>query len=76
MLLNNYLIFSKSGKPVKPKTTLQVVSDTGQNKAMVTPIRIYGSIYRDDNTLCIGHGTEITLTFENIVSFPHKVVRT
>ncbi|XP_049819073.1 WD repeat-containing protein 43 [Aethina tumida] len=56
----------KSGKPVKPKTTLQVVSDTGQNKAMVTPIRIYGSIYRDDNTLCIGHGTEITLTFENI----------
>ncbi|CAH0546158.1 unnamed protein product [Brassicogethes aeneus] len=56
----------KCGKPLKPKTTLQVVSDTGQNKSLVVPIKIFGSIFRDDNTLCIGHGTEIIITFENI----------
>lgn len=63
-----YKPFRKCSKPFKPKTTLQVVSDTGQSNDMVTPIRIIGAIYRDDDTLCIGHGTEIILTFENVVS--------
>nr|XP_023026900.1 WD repeat-containing protein 43 [Leptinotarsa decemlineata] len=56
----------KCGKPLKPKTTIQVVSDAGHSKNTVTPIRIFGAIYRDDDSLCIGHGTEIVLTFENV----------
>lgn len=52
---------------MKPKTTIQVVSDTGQSKDTVIPIRIVGAVYRDDDTICIGHGSEILLTFENVV---------
>uniref|UniRef100_A0A6P7GDA3 WD repeat-containing protein 43 n=1 Tax=Diabrotica virgifera virgifera TaxID=50390 RepID=A0A6P7GDA3_DIAVI len=58
----------KSGKPIKPKTTIQVVSDTGQSEEeVVNPIRIVGAFHRDSETLCIGHGTDVLLTFENIV---------
>ncbi|XP_057651400.1 WD repeat-containing protein 43 [Diorhabda carinulata] len=56
----------KSDKPLKPKTTIQVVSDTGQTAEMVTPIRIAGAFFIDNETICIGHGSEILLTFENI----------
>lgn len=56
----------KSDKPFKPKTTVQVVSDTGQTNEMVTPIRIAGAFFIDNETLCIGHGSEILLTFEKI----------
>ncbi|KAJ8920002.1 hypothetical protein NQ315_006532, partial [Exocentrus adspersus] len=65
----------KCNKPFKPKTTLQVVSDTGQSNETVTPIRIMGVIYRDDETLCIGYGTEIILTFENIEVSAYKKVQ-
>ncbi|KAG5899254.1 hypothetical protein JTB14_035432 [Gonioctena quinquepunctata] len=65
----------KCGKPLKPKTTIQVVSDTGQTKDVVTPLRIIGAIYRDDKTLCIGHGTEILITFENLSIESHKKVQ-
>ncbi|XP_056630319.1 WD repeat-containing protein 43 [Diorhabda sublineata] len=57
----------KSDKPLKPKTTIQVVKqDTGQTAEMVTPIRIAGAFFIDSETICIGHGSEILLTFENI----------
>ncbi|XP_018566878.1 WD repeat-containing protein 43 [Anoplophora glabripennis] len=65
----------KCNKPFKPKTTLQVVSDTGQSNEVVTPIRIIGAIYRDDETLCLGYGTEILLTFENVEISAYKKVQ-
>ncbi|KAJ8926553.1 hypothetical protein NQ314_021069 [Rhamnusium bicolor] len=65
----------KCSKPFKPKTTIQVVSDTGQSMELVTPIRIIDAIYKDDETICIGHGTEIILTFENILITSFKKVQ-
>ncbi|CAG9816276.1 unnamed protein product [Phaedon cochleariae] len=62
----------KCGKPLKPKTTVQVVTDTGQTNDVVSPIRIMGAIYRDEETLCIGHGTDILLTFENLLISSYK----
>ncbi|KAJ8959403.1 hypothetical protein NQ318_022091 [Aromia moschata] len=64
----------KCNKPLKPKTTVQVVSDAGQSKELVKPIRIVGALFRDDETLCVGHGTEVALTFENISVSYHKKV--
>lgn len=58
-------LFRKCDKPLKPKTTVQVVSDTGQNQ--VKPIKIFGSRFVDSETVCVGHGSEVVLTFENVV---------
>lgn len=44
---------------------MQVVSDTGQNQ--VKPIKIFGARFIDSETVCVGHGSEVVLTFENVV---------
>lgn len=59
---------------MKPKTTIQVIADTGKSSDLVSPIRIFGAIYRDSKTLCIGHGNELILTFENISISDYKKV--
>ncbi|KAF7269513.1 WD repeat-containing protein 43 [Rhynchophorus ferrugineus] len=56
----------KCEKPIKPKTTIQVAGDAGGQNSLVIPIRILASIFRDSETLCVGHGSESTLTFENL----------
>lgn len=43
------------------------MSDTGQNNEPVRPIRIFGARFLDSETLCLGHGSEVVLTFENVV---------
>ncbi|XP_030763020.1 WD repeat-containing protein 43 [Sitophilus oryzae] len=56
----------KSGKPLKPKSTIQVACDTGKQNDLVTPIRIFGATFRDSESICIGHGSDVILTFENV----------
>ncbi|KAL1517688.1 hypothetical protein ABEB36_001423 [Hypothenemus hampei] len=63
----------KCDKPLKPQTTLQVVSDTGQSNEPVKPIKIFGAKFADSQTLRIGHGSEILLTFENVTLSSKKV---
>lgn len=58
-------IFRKCTKPLKPKTTIQVVTEQSEK---VVPIKIFGATYRNNDTLCICYGKENILTFENIVS--------
>ncbi|XP_050312161.1 WD repeat-containing protein 43 [Anthonomus grandis grandis] len=55
----------KCDKPLKPKMTIRVVSDTGQSE-QVAPIRIFGARFLDSETVCLGHGSEVILTFENV----------
>ncbi|CAH1993955.1 unnamed protein product [Acanthoscelides obtectus] len=64
--LFQHTLNGKCSKPLKPKTSIQVVSDTGQSKDTITPIRILGASFVDSETLCIGYGSEAILHFENI----------
>lgn len=57
--------FRKCNKPLKPKTTIQVVSDS---KESIIPIHITAGNYRDAQTLCISYGNSVVQTFEDIVS--------
>ncbi|CAG9763880.1 unnamed protein product [Ceutorhynchus assimilis] len=57
---------SKCDKPVKPKTTVQVVS-AGQSNDPVKPIRIFSARFVDSDTLSVAHGADPILTFENVV---------
>lgn len=43
-----------------------MIADTEKSSDLVTPIRIFGVIHRDEGTLCIGYGNEILLSFENV----------
>ncbi|RZB40003.1 WD repeat-containing protein 43 [Asbolus verrucosus] len=54
----------KCSKPLKPKTTIQVVSDSRED--VISPIHITAAVYRDTQTLCIGYGSAVVQTFENI----------
>lgn len=63
-----FLIIRKCGKPLKPKTTLQVASDGSQNNSAVIPIPIIGAFLQSNNSLTIGYGNNLLLTFENMVS--------
>ncbi|KAJ8972160.1 hypothetical protein NQ317_010115 [Molorchus minor] len=73
--LYRHTLNGKCNKPLKPKTTVQVVSDTGVSNELVTPIKIVGAVYRDDEALCIGHGTDVVLTFENIILNYNKKIQ-
>ncbi|KAF2897424.1 hypothetical protein ILUMI_08750 [Ignelater luminosus] len=57
----------KCNKPIKPKTTLQIASDVGHSNAVVVPIPIVSVFLHQDLSLTIGHGSEIVLSFENVV---------
>lgn len=61
-------IYRKCGKPLKPKTTVRVASDTGQNNSLVVPIPIVSSFFQSHTNLIIGYGSSHIITFENIVS--------
>jgi hypothetical protein len=54
---------------LKPKVTVQVASDTGQNqsKDAVQPIPIFGAKKRESNIL-IAYGSPVFLSFETVVS--------
>lgn len=60
--------YRKCGKPVKPKVTIQVASDTGQSKELVTPLPILAAFFHEDTSIMIAHGNNVLLTFENVVS--------
>ena len=54
---------------MKPKVTVQIASDTGQNqsKDAVQPIPIFGAKKQGSNIL-IAYGSPVFLSFETIVS--------
>jgi hypothetical protein len=56
-------------KPLKPRVTVQIASDTGQSqsKDAVQPIPILGAKKQGSNIL-IAHGSPVLLSFETIVS--------
>ncbi|KAI4471388.1 wd repeat-containing protein 43 [Holotrichia oblita] len=64
-----HMLNGKRNKPLKPKTTIQIASDTGQN---VFPIPIMGAQFQKDLSLLICHGSSILLTFENITINTHE----
>ncbi|XP_060519596.1 WD repeat-containing protein 43 [Cylas formicarius] len=58
----------QNDKPLKPKTTIQVVSEIGHSDETVSPLRISGArLQPDGESLCIGYGSQRFLTFENVV---------
>lgn len=57
----------KCAKPVKPRVTIQVVSDTGQTDSIVSPIPIVGAIFKANTNLTIGYGNSLFLRFEDVV---------
>lgn len=57
----------KSNKPIKPKTTIQIVSDSREDE-VVSPMYITAAQYRDVEALCICYGSAVAQTFEDIVS--------
>ncbi|XP_044257003.1 WD repeat-containing protein 43, partial [Tribolium madens] len=63
----------RSNKPIKPKTTIQIVSDSGTKD--VNPIHITASAYRSADTLCICYGSSIVQTFEEITISSYKKVQ-
>ncbi|GJQ77781.1 hypothetical protein Trydic_g16043 [Trypoxylus dichotomus] len=66
-----HVLNGKCNKPIKPKTTIQVASDMGEN---VVPIPIIGAQFQKDLSLLICHGSQFFLTFENItVNIQEKV---
>ncbi|XP_015833864.1 WD repeat-containing protein 43 isoform X2 [Tribolium castaneum] len=64
----------KSNKPIKPKTTIQIVSDSGTKDA-VNPIYITAAAYRSAETLCICYGSAVVQTFEDITISSYKKVQ-
>ncbi|XP_066254470.1 WD repeat-containing protein 43 [Euwallacea similis] len=56
----------KCDKPLKPKSAIQVVSDTGQTNEPVKPLRVFGARFIDSDTVCLGHGSDLILTFEQV----------
>ncbi|XP_063919730.1 WD repeat-containing protein 43 isoform X2 [Zophobas morio] len=66
-----YTLNGKCSKPIKPKTTVQIVADSQQN-GTVSPIHIAAATYRDAETLCICYGTSITQIFEDVKVSAYK----
>ena len=62
-----FFFFRKCDKPLKPKITVQIASDTGQAKETVQSIPIMGAHPQGEDIL-ICHGTPVFLSFETIVS--------
>ena len=63
------VFYRKCPKPLKPKVTVQIASDTGQSqsKDAVQPIPIFGAKKRGSSIL-IAYGSPVFLSFETIVS--------
>jgi hypothetical protein len=56
----------KSSKPVKPKTTIRVVSDSKEGDG-VSPMYVTAAVHRDSQVICICYGSAVVQTFEDIV---------
>lgn len=67
------LIHSKCGKPVKPRVTIQVASDT--NDSIVTPIPIIGATFQPNANLTIAYGNHLFLQFENVTLNDYEKVQ-
>lgn len=67
------IFYRKCQKPLKPKVTVQIASDTGQNKESVLPVPIHGAKMCDSYTILIAHGNSIYMSFEKIVSTLHSL---
>ncbi|XP_067007898.2 WD repeat-containing protein 43 [Anabrus simplex] len=62
-------------KPLKPKVTIQVASDTGQNKETVKPIPILGGHLCDCNVALLAYGNQVFLAFERIaLDYQEKIM--
>ena len=63
------VVYRKCSKPLKPKVTVQIASDTGQSqsKDAVQPIPILGA-KKQGSDILIAYGNPIFLSFETIVS--------
>lgn len=71
-LTTYFSLVRKCTKPIKPKVTLQVASDTGQTKDVVTPIPIIAALFHNDTSIMLAHGHNLILTFENVVPNPYE----
>lgn len=67
-ILRHVFYFRKCGKPLKPKLTAMIASDTGQTKAKVIPISILSVQLRNNIRAQIVYGLAPFLAFESIVS--------
>lgn len=63
--------FRKCGKPLKPKLTVMIASDTGQSKSKVTPISILSVQLCPNFRAQIVYGQAPFLAFESVVSILH-----
>lgn len=74
--LYRHQLNGKCSKPLKPRVTVQIASDTGQSqsKDAVLPIPILGAKKQGSNIL-IAHGSSVFLSFETICpTGPEKVL--
>lgn len=59
----------KCGKPLKPKTTIQIASDNSENKStIISPIPVINVAFKNDASLMLCHGFLSLLVFEDVVS--------
>ncbi|XP_018327212.1 WD repeat-containing protein 43 [Agrilus planipennis] len=65
----------RSNKPLKPKQTIQVVSNTSENEGTVIPIPILCATIGDNMRLLIGHGNHVMMTFESVIITDHEKVQ-
>lgn len=70
-----FVAYRKCSKPLKPKVTIQIASDTSQSKDAVQPIPILGALKQGSDIL-IAHGSPIFLSFETIVSMSLTLMMT
>ncbi|XP_068907709.1 WD repeat-containing protein 43 [Tenebrio molitor] len=61
----------KSSKPVKPKTTIRVVSDSKEGDG-VSPMYVTAAVHRDSQVICICYGSAVVQTFEDITISNYK----
>ncbi|KDR13291.1 WD repeat-containing protein 43 [Zootermopsis nevadensis] len=63
----------KCSKPLKPKVTVQIATDTGQSKDAVQRIPILGAM-KLGSGIIIAHGSPVFLSFETICPKEHEKV--
>ncbi|KAL3285074.1 hypothetical protein HHI36_019198 [Cryptolaemus montrouzieri] len=64
----------KCTKPVKPKSTIQVVSDTGQKNDVIIPIPIVSCFFKNEDNLLVTYGSSIVFTFEDVALINNKLI--
>lgn len=54
---------------------IQIASDAKQNQSVIVPIPIFGTIFTDDKTLLLCHGSSLLFTFESIILNEYQKVQ-